>query len=169
VHSLDNEKTNYKVHCKRSIQVIINGVKPNISQLCDYNYIILLLLFQVSLYAEDKFKVTSFMAQTLIAFKEDFIRSECKKPVEDLYKFSDVYKQIDHIVDVVSLKQIHYAYLQYFMTTYANAQHISTVYLGKYFKILSMTMKIFSHKLQISPVMWQDVLYFHCIILCMGH
>ena len=67
-----------------------------------YNIVCLLLLFQVSLYAKEKFKVTSFMAQNLIGFKECYIISEFNKPVEDLYKFSDVYRQIEHVVETVS-------------------------------------------------------------------
>ena len=58
---------------------------------------------QVSVYAIDKFEVTNFVAENLEVFRESFIISDSNdEPVKDLFKFSDVYNQITHVVESVS-------------------------------------------------------------------
>jgi len=57
----------------------------------------------VSVYAIDKFEVTSFVAENLEVFRKSFIISDSNdQPVKDLYKFSDVYQQISLVVQAVS-------------------------------------------------------------------
>jgi len=58
---------------------------------------------QVSFYAIDKMEVTSFVAENVQVFRGNFIISDSNgKPVKDLFKMSQVYSQISHVVEAVS-------------------------------------------------------------------
>jgi len=57
----------------------------------------------VSVYATEKFELTSFVADNVEAFRQSFIILDSNdQPVKDLYKFSDVYRQITRVVRAVS-------------------------------------------------------------------
>ena len=57
----------------------------------------------MSLYAVDKMEVTSFVAENIQMFRENFILLDSNdKPVEDLFKLSQVYSQITRVVETVS-------------------------------------------------------------------
>jgi len=58
---------------------------------------------QVSLYAANKSKVTEFVADNRDVFRQNFIIADSNgQPVKNLFKLSEVYKQITRIVKAVS-------------------------------------------------------------------
>ena len=82
-------------------------INPNAylnSELSAYRFVIYFVLYtQVSIYANEKFEVTSFVAENLEIFREHFIILDSNdQPVKDLHKFSDVYNQITRVVESVS-------------------------------------------------------------------
>jgi len=61
------------------------------------------LTTQVSVYAVEKMEVTSFVAKNVQSFREIFILLDSnEKPIESLFKLSQVYNQISHVVGAVS-------------------------------------------------------------------
>ncbi|XP_065903014.1 mucolipin-3-like [Dysidea avara] len=62
--------------------------------------LLVIVTIQVSIYANDKFEVTSFVAENHERFGEHFIISDSNdQPVKHLHKFSDVYNQITRVVE----------------------------------------------------------------------
>ncbi|XP_065902044.1 mucolipin-3-like isoform X2 [Dysidea avara] len=63
---------------------------------------LLLVVFvtvQVSIFAADKFKLTSFLVENTKSFHHYFIRKECNDRINKLYSLDDVYEQIEHTVN----------------------------------------------------------------------
>jgi len=60
------------------------------------------LILQISIYANEKFKVAQFLSENTEAFKQYFILSRSDQLIDTLYKLKDVYAQIYHIVESVS-------------------------------------------------------------------
>jgi len=56
----------------------------------------------VSIYAIEKFRVTMFLTENTAAFTEYFIVSKSDRPKDTLYTLTDVYDQIEHVVESVS-------------------------------------------------------------------
>ncbi|XP_065902040.1 mucolipin-3-like isoform X2 [Dysidea avara] len=97
----DNEmKTKLRYHFKSHIEKWKDETRRRFPwKLTLHILLILLVTAQISIYAIEKFKVTMFLTENTVAFTEHFVIPECDKPKDTLYTMTEVYDQIEHVVE----------------------------------------------------------------------
>jgi len=79
-------------------------VAAHSSYVCTY---VPVLFLQVALFGEENTNIPKFLIQSQKAFQLHFTQSRCDHGlVNELYKVEDVYSQITHIVNAVSMSII---------------------------------------------------------------
>ena len=58
----------------------------------------------ISLYTEEKFRLTSCFLENTETFKKLFIKSECQHPIKEMFTLQDVYTEIEYIALIATLK-----------------------------------------------------------------